>query len=230
MATLVDSQEKCKYYREFFNPATNQKYGDILAEEFGCEYINCYKNIFSYNEEKTREIFEKTWEKEQYGLTKDNYGPFRIPFYKEHFLTFALKRSPLMSLPPKRFVEITGWYLAVYEALLFSKNLFPEVARIKIEHFSSQKTTMSDKMTFAFCLYQEIFLYNCKKNKIPVLDYNELCTRTQNDLIYYLSSLQYKLNYEKWAEQIAKTRKLPEKKIEEFSSKWVVDCYGAVMI
>lgn len=229
-STIVESHEKCKYYREFFNPATNTKYADILSEEFGCEYINCYKNIFNYNEQKTKEIFEKTWKEEQYSLTKDNFGAYRIPFYKENFVCFALKRSPQQSLPPKRFVEITGWYLAIYEALLYSKSQFPEVVKIKIDHFSSQKTTMIDKMTFAFCVYQEIFIYNCKKNKIPILDYHELCTRSQNDLVFYLSSLQYKLDYEGWAKVIAETRKPPEKNPKEFSSKWVIDCYGAVMI
>ena len=229
-STIVKSQEKCNYFREFFNPATNQKYGDILAEEFGCEYINCYKKIFSYNQEKTENIFSNTWKKETYNFTKDNFGAMRIPFYKEHFQCFGLKRLPQYSLPPNRFIEVTGWYLSIYESLLYSKKLFPDVIQVKIDHFNSQNTTMNDKMTFAFCIYQEIFLYNCKKNKIPILDYNEICNRSRNDLVFYLSSLQYHLDYDKWSEVICDTRKENEKNFKEFKSKWVVDCYGAIMI
>ena len=83
-------------------------------------------------------------------------------------------------------------------------------------------------LTLSF--YQEIFLYNCKKNKIPILDYNEICTRSRNDLVFYLSSLQYHLDYDKWSEVICDTRKENEKNFKEFKSKWVVDCYGAIMI
>ena len=60
--TITNSQDGCKYFREFFNPGTNPKYSDALGEEFGCEYItfyNDYPEAVSNNAKKGIELNQK---------------------------------------------------------------------------------------------------------------------------------------------------------------------------
>lgn len=229
-STICNSQSNIKYLREFFNPGTNTKYSDILAEEFGCEYINCYKNIISFNETKTTEIFEQTWKKEDYNFTKDNFGIMRMPFYKKHFNCFGLKRSCQTSLPPKRYVEVTGWYLAIYESLLQNKQILPKLIQVKIDHFNSKNTKIAEKLVFAFCIYQEIFIYYCKINEIPILDYDKIVCMNDNDLLTHLESLKYNLNYATWSSEIIKTRKEIKKDFDVWVYKWVINTYATILI
>jgi hypothetical protein len=78
--TITNSQDGCKYFREFFNPGTNPKYSDILGEEFGCEYITFYKKIISFDHSSCEQVYNKTWKKENYNFAKENYSFLKAEF------------------------------------------------------------------------------------------------------------------------------------------------------
>ena len=172
--TIILSQEGCKYFREFFNPAVNFKHADILEEEFGCEYITCYKKIIDYSEYKAENIYNNTWKIESYNFTKENYSFTKIPFYLNHFKCFALIRDVKNSLPAGRRTEVNSWYLGIYQSLLENKSILPDLIRVKIEHFTDKKTRIDDKVVFAFCVYQELFNFYCKKYKVPIISYENI--------------------------------------------------------
>jgi hypothetical protein len=223
--TITNSQNECKYFREFFNPATNTKYSDILGEEFGCEYINFYKNIISFDCSSCEHIYNKTWKQENYNFTKENYSFFKAGFYIQNFNCFALIRKIENSLPANRRAEVTGWYLSIYESLLYNKIYFPELIQVKIDHFNSKKTRIDEKVTFAFCIYQELLIATCNQYKIPVLQYEDLFDCDNEQLNKILIKLKTDIDCKYWADEIEKTRKKTLHNFHILDCNWVVATY-----
>lgn len=228
-ATLCDSQKGINYSREFFNPANNHKYCDILAKGFGCEYVTCYKQIAENNQDICQSIFNSTWKQERYNFTKENYSCFKIPFFVKEFNCFAFVRDVRDSLPAKRRTPVTSWYLSIYESLFFHKDSLPRRVTQKMDLFLKTPTKIDEKMVFAFCLYQELLAMLCKHFMIPVLEWKLILSLGKNDLIQYLSSSNGvvrtfgELNLDSWSDEIIKTRKNRDNEFHIMNCDWIID-------
>jgi len=228
--TITNSQDGCKYFREFFNPGTNPKYSDALGEEFGCEYITFYKNILSFDHSSCEQVYSKTWKKENYNFAKENYSFLKAEFYIQNFNCFGLVRKIENSLPANRRTEVTGWYLSIYESLLHNKMSLPKLIQVKIDHFASKKTRIDEKAVFAFCIYQELLIATCNQYKIPILQYENLFDCDREELNEILVKLKTGMNCNYWADEIEKTRKKTVHDFHILDCNWVVATYCSLKI
>lgn len=105
-AALLAGNPNQKYFREFFNPITNDKYIDALLPGFGCEFISSYKNIARLDHKLCEQIYEETWGRENFDFTKENYSVFKIPFFIEKFRGIAITRQIENSFPARRRNEV----------------------------------------------------------------------------------------------------------------------------
>jgi len=227
--TLCDSQKGINYSREFFNPANNHKYCEILAKGFGCEYITCYQKIADMNQDICEKIFKLTWEKEEYNFTKENYSCMKIPFFVKEFNCFALTRDVRDSLPAKRRTHVTSWYLSIYESLILNKDSLPKKIVKKLELFSKLPTKMDEKVVFCFCLYQELLIMICKHFHIPILDWKLISSLEKSKLIQYLESSHgvirtfAHLDLESWSDEIIKTKKERSHEFHIMDCDWIIE-------
>lgn len=103
-----------RYSMEFFNPARNRKYEDLLARQFGTELISCYRNIAEPGDASIDGDIAATWGREDFDFTKEVFSPFKTAAFARHFRCFVLLRSARETFPPSRpriwsFYE-HGWF------------------------------------------------------------------------------------------------------------------------
>jgi hypothetical protein len=209
--TLFESQSELRYYREFFNPITNIKYADVLKNEFGCEYIECYKNIAKFDETKCQKIYEQTWELESYNFTKENYSAFKVDFFAKNFRCIALRRSVYKSLPASRESQVNSWYNTIYHSMLSNIDYLPfEYAQILKKHNQDNRGIVINNV-MAFVIYQKILSKNCENNNIKILDYDVLTSFNEKNLGVYLDSFSNWIKVDRWIAKIVETRKPPVK-------------------
>ena len=228
--TLINSQDGVKYSREFFNPATNHEFADKLNEAFGSEYIISYKNIMTCDNNKCLDVFVNTWNKKKYNFTKENYSCAKVSFFKNHFNCFALVRSIKESFPCSRRTEVNYWYLSIYQSIIDNKDILPYLIQSKIDHFISRTKKIEEKVIFAYCIYREIFLSECQKNSVPVLDYKFLMEKNELEICDYLKKINIPLNYDAWAKEVFETRKYNKRDFKTLKCDWVIEDYCSIMV
>lgn len=223
--SICESQDDRKYFREFFNPATNNLYCDILLNEFGCEYTKMNKNIIAFNDKRAEDIYNKTWKNECYNLAKENYSFSKMSFYKKHFNCFVFVRDVKNSLPAKRNVEVNGWYLAIYYSLLENKNILPFLFQNKIDDFTKRETRLIEKVVFSYSIYNQYIIYLAIKNSIPIVRYEDIISCNESDLNEILFSLKTDLNVYNWSKYILSTRKKINHKFNILNCDWIISNY-----
>jgi len=223
--TIKFSQNNIFYYREFFNPATNQFYDDILSPEFGCEYISCYKNIFKYDRENCDIILKNTWNKQKFNFTKENYAISKAEFFVENFRCIAFTRDIENSFPPSRGGQVYGWYDAIYKSLLDNINNLPEKLQIKVLSFSQEKNNLISNFVFSFLAYKEYFEYQCKKFNIPIVRYENVIKNSKSDIESFLKQRIEYLNAETWTNKILQTRSHKKKDFYKLDCEWIISKY-----
>lgn len=104
------------YYDEYFNPVLNDRHEVVLREAFGSELACCYRNIALEREPETRTAIQTTWMKDDYTFTKENYSPFKLHLFAEHFRVVVLLRHTAGVFPPSR-VRVWSFYEHCWQAL-----------------------------------------------------------------------------------------------------------------
>jgi hypothetical protein len=166
-----------KYFREFFNPITNDKYIDELSTGFGCEFISTYKNIAQLDKKICDEIYEKTWKKEKFNFTKENYSVFKIPFFVEKFDCIALTRKIENSFPPTRRNQVFWWYDCIYNSMLWNFDVLPKKTKKMIEVSEKTLNTIEHKILMCNYIYQETLIDYCNEYEIPIIQWENLMNK-----------------------------------------------------
>lgn len=176
-----------KYFREFFNPITNQEYLDVLGTAFGSEMVSNHKNIADPNV-PIEEVFQATWMKTNHNFTKENYSPFRLEFFSKEFKCFVLLRKTELVFPPSRW-EVVAWYDAIWNSLTANKtNLEPQIA--KLVDFSERHANTVNKRIVAACeICTQKITTDAKKFNIPVIHYESLMLMSKAELKEYIKGL-----------------------------------------
>ncbi len=201
-ATLTKHNPNLKYFREFFNPINNRKYQDTLGLAFGSEMVSNHKNITS-PEPPLEEVFQKTWMKEKYNFTKENYLPFRAKFFSNKFQCFILLRKTELVFPPSR-LEVIVWYDAIYNALIYHKRHLEDEIISLIEFAEKRADTTNEKVVAACEICSRKLAGDAKLLGIPSLDYDHLMSGT--DLEKYVANLPGVVNPRDFASSICQSR------------------------
>lgn len=206
-ATLYETQPHLRYFREFFNPATNPFDRDKLIGTFGCEYVSCYKNIASYDAAACQVAFNETWAKRQYNFTKENYAAFKLPFFAEKFHCIGFVRNVQQSLPATRDAQVSYWYDAIYNSILANQHSLPVENIDMLNRFVDSRPSLFHQNIFSFCFLQQILEKACKEHDIKVLDYSILMNGNYNELMYYLGDFSEIFNVDRWVRRIGASRR-----------------------
>lgn len=206
-ATLYETQPQLKYFREFFNPATNSFDRDKLLPAFGCEYTSCYRNIFSYDSAACEQAYADTWAKRPYTFTKENYSAFKVPFFASKFNCIGLVRSVHMSLPASRDAQVSYWYDAIFNSILENRGQLSPVKQELLDRFLADKPTFFEQNVFAFAFYQKVLEEGCREQNIKVLDYSILMQGNYEELMYYLKPFAEIVDVDRWVRRIGASRR-----------------------
>jgi hypothetical protein len=213
--TITDSERKLKYFREFFNPITNKKYTNELSCAFGCEYVSCYEKIAQYNKEECKSAYQKTWLKEQYDFTKENYSVFKIPFFAEQFRCFAMIRQIKNSFPPNRENEVLCWYDAIFNSMVLNVDNLPIKTSNKIR-IAKKSISIKEKVIMSYIIYQEAMIDYCKEYEIPIIEWENLMG-DESVLFKEVEKIEF-IDSKRWIDSIIKTRIHKERNYDSFYS------------
>jgi len=179
-ATICRGDPEIRYFSEFFNPITNDKYIDELARGFGCEFITTYKNIASLDKTICEEIYQKTWGKERFNFTKENYSVFKIPFFKEKFNCIGLTRKIERSFPPSLRHNVYWRYDCIYNSMLANLDTLPKKTKNKMEISERTLTSIEHKILMCNHIYQEALVNYCNEYDIPIIAWEKLMGRKKD--------------------------------------------------
>jgi hypothetical protein len=98
-----------RYHPEFFNPLRNPKHYAPLAEQFGCELIDCYRNIARGGDEWIEQDIDDTWGTEDFNFTKEVFSPLKLEVFCRMFRCFVMLRNEEDTFPPKR-IRVWSFY------------------------------------------------------------------------------------------------------------------------
>lgn len=105
-----------RYCMEFFNPIRSPKHFLTLSRNFGCELLQCYRNIAEPGDEMIDHDIRESWGIEDFNFTKEVFSPFKLEAFMRHFRCFVLLRDLGDTFPPKR-ARIWSFYEHAWFAL-----------------------------------------------------------------------------------------------------------------
>lgn len=106
-----------RYFQEYFNPIRQPAHYELLRTQFGCELVDCYRQIAYPGDKFTAEIVRKTWGRSGFNFTKEVFCAFKLERLAPHFSqTFVLLRDEADSFPPRR-ARAWGFYEHCYYAI-----------------------------------------------------------------------------------------------------------------
>jgi len=215
VSQICDSNKNLLYYREFFNPITNDLYSEEISEFFGCELSTTARNIAKrILPEEYKKIITNTWKKTNFNFTKENYSAFQIENHQEVFDCFVLYRDIKNSLPSQgensdRKAAVINWYDSIYFSLIENQNDL-ESDVLEILKFAKKKANNINKKIISahiICYYK--MLKDAKKYKIPVINYSILIEKEKKEVMNHLDEMMvWKIGNTEWiSDNILKTRK-----------------------
>ena len=210
---LLRQNPQLRYFREFFNPICNPKYENVLNQAFGCEMVDNYRMIVKPFC-PCDQVFEKTWAKENYNFTKENYGAFKLAWFVQRFDCFVLYRRAELSLPGSR-MPVKAWYDAMYWSLLRNKWTLEADLRSLVDFAIEHGKSMAKRQVAAFVIYYYKLLKDAYRFGVPVLDYEELMRRSREDLVPYVQGLPAVLDAARLADDLIEERRPSYKHFDE---------------
>ena len=124
---LIAKHSRAKYCDEYFNPVLNHRHEQELRTVFGSELACCYRNIATPSSAVVEQVIEKTWMRDGYELTKDNYSPFKIESFSKCFRCVVLLRHTAGVFPPSR-IRVWSFYEHAWQALCESGHEMNELS------------------------------------------------------------------------------------------------------
>ncbi len=202
---LLRQNPTLRYFREFFNPICNPKYEDELNRSFGCEMVDNYA-LIAKPIRRHDPVFERTWAKENYNFTKENYSAFKLDWFLERFDSFVLYRRAELTLPGSR-LPVKVWYDAMYGSLLRNRwTLEPDV-RLLVDFAATEADTIAKRTLAAFVIYYYKLLKDANRRNVPVLHYDRLMQSTATELASLLSGLPTVVDAELLALDVCQERR-----------------------
>jgi hypothetical protein len=210
---IYETNPKIKYFREFFNPITNEKYTDKLATGFGCEFVTTYKNIANFDKEICEKIYQETWEKENFNFTKENYCVFKIPFFVEKFDCIALNRKIENSFPPSRRNCVFGWYDSIYNSMLSNFESLPKKTKNRIKFSERNLNSITHKVLMCHQIYQKCLVEYCNFYNIPLIAWESL-VGNEHEIKEELKKIPYDLDIDATTQWLLKNKSYNQKNFD----------------
>lgn len=102
--------------KEFFNPLCNLEHYDAMSKVFGCETVDCYKNITRLIRPEEAEPFVDMFMSQELTMTKEVWSAWHGFMFGRWFDVVGFVRRPENTFPPTR-IRVWSWYRAVAASL-----------------------------------------------------------------------------------------------------------------
>ena len=202
---LLRQNPTLRYFREFFNPICNPIYEDILNRSFGCEMVDNFARIAQPL--RTHDpVWQRTWAKENYNFTKENYSAFKLDWFHNRFDCFVLYRRAELSLPGSR-LPVKAWYDAMYGSLLRNHWTLETDLRVLLDFAVDQADTIGKRQVAAFVIHYYKLLKDAHRLNVPVLDFDLLMQSSPEDLAPVLRGLPPVADADRLALDICRERR-----------------------
>jgi len=210
---LLKQNPALKYFREFFNPICNPKYEDELRGAFGCEMVDNYQMIAKPHG-PCEEVYRRTWAREEYNFTKENYSAFNLRWFHGKFDCFVLYRRVEMTLPGGR-LQVKTWYDAMYGSLIKNKWSLERDVRALIDFAAASADTIAKRQVPAFVIYYYKLLKDAHRYNMPVLDYEKLMQSSPEEVVYLVRELPGVVDAKQLAQDLCESRRPTQKNFGE---------------
>jgi len=210
---LLRQNPALRYYREFFNPICNPKYENELNKAFGCEMVENYR-ILARPYCPCEDVYWRTWAREKYNFTKENYSGFKLDWFSLRFDVFVLYRAAELTFPGER-LQVKTWYDAMYGSLLKNKWGLERDVRALVDFACLHADTVNKRQVAAFVIYYFKLLKDAHRYGVPVLDYDQLMRGSTEELSRVLRELPGVRDVERLAQEVSATRRPAKKNFGE---------------
>ena len=184
-----------KYFREYFNLIVNRKYQRLFRFVHGTE-INHEQIFYESFDKEFDEIIEKSWNKDRYSITKENFSYTKVPLFKKYYNeSIILYRHRKYTFPTTRIDYVDKIYSSfIYNN--YSNQKFQLLKEFCIEKNFTNTIILSHIIAFTFLFYYA-YQYN-----IQVINWEDLISLPKEQLGCCLSIVDNKL----FSENISNTR------------------------
>lgn len=206
---ICKTHESFRYFREFFNPITNEQHGESLAIAFGCEYPSTVPNIAKKCDWQTySNILDATWRRCKYNFTKENYSAFQIENHCRVFDCFFLNRELEYCLPSiARRTYVKNWYDAMWHSLILNLHSLDEDLQRAMQFAIENADTFNKRHSTAHILYSHKTKKAAITHHIPVIEYDILADKKEADVAEHLKRFSRLNRVEALAKSIVESRK-----------------------
>lgn len=206
---VLRHNSRLRYFREFFNPICNPTYENVLNRAFGCEMVDNYAMIAKahcpYDD-----VYQRTWAKENYNFTKENYSAFKLSWFLGRFDCFVLYRRAESTLPGGR-LQVKTWYDAMYCSLLRNRWTLDSEVRALVDFAVAEADTIAKRQVAAFVIYYYKLLKDAHRRNVPILNYDLLIQGSPEELVPHLCGLPAVADAEQLAYDICRERRVSPK-------------------
>lgn len=206
---MLRQNPSLRYYREFFNPICNPSYENELNRAFGCEMVDNY-HLVARSNGPHQSVYDRTWAREKYNFTKENYSAFKLDWFASQFDCFVLYRRAELTLPGGR-LQVKTWYDAMYCSLLRNRWTLGPDLRVLVDFAAAEANTLAKRQVAAFVIYYYKLLTDARRHKLPVLDFDLLMHGSMAELAVCLYGLPGVVDPEQFAYE-ACTHRRPGRK------------------
>jgi hypothetical protein len=210
---LLRQNPALRYYREFFNPICNPKYEDELNKAFGCEMVENYR-MLARPYCLCDDVYWRTWAREEYNFTKENYSAFKLDWFSLRFDVFVLYRRAELTFPGER-LQVKTWYDAMFASLVKNKWGLERDVRSLVDFACQHADTVNKRQVAAFAIYYFKLLKDAHRYGVPVLDYDQLMLASTEELSCLLRQLPGVRDVEQLAQGVSATRRPSNKNFGE---------------
>lgn len=182
-ALVMDS--RVRYFREYFNPLCNKDREQALSVCFGDERPTHFLKIMSESPAHViDQVLSMTWQKDRFNFTKENFSALKLEHLQTRFTTVILIRRLCHTFPtrhPEFIVPILSSFLMAprYREVPLSAELN------ELRDFLTRDVAITDVQqacALAYLVHHYILLDAAQRHDIPILEYEDLVTASENRL------------------------------------------------
>lgn len=224
--------EMPEYFREYFNPICNFYHCAALRQAFGSEvdWAN-FAVPWECQEISCEYIYGITWAREPYRITKENYGAFKIGFFRRHFDCFALIGHRSHTFPGGSRPRSTEyWWERIFLSLEFNRHLLDDDIVRLIDRATAGRPDPRRRVVAAQVIATYQTVRECRRYGIPIIEYRRLVSLPSAPEVseYLADKLPAPVRQDGLADRVVETRQMVDK--SGLYEAWGVEGFAAELI
>lgn len=189
LCSAIAEDRAIRYFREYFNPCCNPERAGELARCFGDETLSNHLMLMSDpSSDILDETIGRTWARDGFNTTKENYLASKLEFFVGHFETVCLVRNAAHTFPTSRPDYIAPILWAFQSAGPYRRSFIARELN-ELRHFIScvALNDVGDVLLCAYFIHHFALLAACRRFGVPVVRYEDILLGTETTLGAHLA-------------------------------------------